>query len=680
MTWPATRAHGGSGSSAAWTSPGIAQVVDAILAPCASLLAAAAILLMGAARGEASLCWIATATCVLWVLHWLWLFLRGGDRVFRPESLLPLPFLAYAAWNCWAVSPTPWTGRAEILVWALGAMFFAIFLHHARRPWILAACGVILLSAVLLSVGIAILQSCSPDWAAWLPCGDLRVGDASFPRTQLSQYEGRASGTFGSPNNFAGMLLLTLPLLAALVLTRRFKMTFRFFLAYVAGILALGLALSASRGAILALVVTLPAWTFLFFPRGWHRTRAQVVGVAVAIVAVFAFAKGDSLVKQRFSKFIATGPNDRIEITPESSRPLMWRSSWAQFMSAPATGTGAGSFDLMFEGNRPKALQRQAEHTHNDYLNVLGDLGAIGLGLILLPIGWLAWRSIRTWRTLPHEVAAKSDFSLRTPSAKAIGGGLAAGLAAFALHEFTDFHMKVPALVLLASIAIALPVRLLNKGFWIVPSSLPARLGIAATVLALATATGGLCLHTFLAEHRVSTARQVLNLAADGKLDAARIDAIAPALRDLLDGAAQLDDENPWPHQYRARLAIIQGSRATEDAERSRLAAEASAGADAALARCPAIWNFHVSKGQSILLAEPDDTAKALPHFERAAELAPRNYQALLYLADAQSRDFAHHDTAIATARRVLELDPDNSQAAAIIKRLEPAKLPRFEF
>ncbi|MCF6178391.1 MAG: tetratricopeptide repeat protein, partial [Geopsychrobacter sp.] len=104
------------------------------------------------------------------------------------------------------------------------------------------------------------------------------------------------------------------------------------------------------------------------------------------------------------------------------------------FVSAPLTGSGAGTFIATYPAWQT-AITRGlvVDHAHNDYLEMLTDLGLIGFGLVCW--FWLAFLKsvIPAWR------------QRRTRAARLISAGAFAGLCSILLHSLTDFNLAIPA-------------------------------------------------------------------------------------------------------------------------------------------------------------------------------------------------------------------------------------------
>lgn len=185
--------------------------------------------------------------------------------------------------------------------------------------------------------------------------------------------------------------------------------------------IASGLWLTGSRAALVAAA----AASVLLVPLArraprWLARRAAFA-VALALVATLPFAV------ERLDPPLATG---RDLPRAFSVRVEMARTAGRMTVSHPVFGVGVGAF-----------LERSAEYitpafravvprenAHNNFLQVLTELGIVGFVPFLWVLGSVAWAVIRSWRS-------------GRPSAAAVGG--AAGLAAFVMTWLTGHPLLI---------------------------------------------------------------------------------------------------------------------------------------------------------------------------------------------------------------------------------------------
>ncbi|TMM12709.1 MAG: O-antigen ligase family protein, partial [Actinobacteria bacterium] len=77
--------------------------------------------------------------------------------------------------------------------------------------------------------------------------------------------------------------------------------------------------------------------------------------------------------------------NSRLVNLSGSGRADYWRVAWREFTENPVLGGGAGSYERYWLRDRPNAFF--ARNAHNLYLEVLAELGPIGLLLLCVALG-----------------------------------------------------------------------------------------------------------------------------------------------------------------------------------------------------------------------------------------------------------------------------------------------------
>jgi O-antigen ligase len=114
----------------------------------------------------------------------------------------------------------------------------------------------------------------------------------------------------------------------------------------------------------------------------------------------------------------------------------------------PLTGTGPGRAVLTWVQDSRRVTSR---YVHNEYLQALAELGFVGLALLVVLLGSLAWT---IWRGRLH-----------APSTT-IWAAAAAGLAALAIHSALDFLWHLPAIPLAGAVlaGLVLPTTSNQKG------------------------------------------------------------------------------------------------------------------------------------------------------------------------------------------------------------------------
>jgi O-antigen ligase len=256
----------------------------------------------------------------------------------------------------------------------------------------------------------------------------------------VSPYLGRASGTYISPNNFAGFLEMLLPLALAYILVGRMKPVTRILLGYATLVMLAGMAMTFSRGgwaaATASVLVLLGA---LIFHRN-HRIPALLLLVALA-------AGGTVFVTNYLSKTLSYIQRMETDLQgkPENIlnfRQGMWTAAEQMWRDHFWWGVGPAHYNYCFREYRPENIQLNPDRAHNDYLNLLADWGTAGGIIVLAGMVTLGAGLRKTWK---YVRPAENDFGRGLSNRFAFFLGASAGLLALAVHSVVDFNLHIPA-------------------------------------------------------------------------------------------------------------------------------------------------------------------------------------------------------------------------------------------
>jgi O-antigen ligase len=190
--------------------------------------------------------------------------------------------------------------------------------------------------------------------------------------------EGRLSGAAGDPNEVATVLVAGLVLAAVLAAIFRRSPVVRLAMVAAVGLCALGVFLTLSRGGLVALALAMIASLFV---AGRWRARAAVL-TAVTVVGALAY----------FAAFAPLEARERVTtIEGGSGRSDIWTVGWRMVEEHPVGGVGVGNFEVssIHYLLEPGAILRDEfivdtpKVAHNTYLQVLAELGVVGLVLFL---------------------------------------------------------------------------------------------------------------------------------------------------------------------------------------------------------------------------------------------------------------------------------------------------------
>ncbi len=167
---------------------------------------------------------------------------------------------------------------------------------------------------------------------------------------------------------------------------------------------------------------------------GHRPLLALAVAVAVAgtlvLAAVVASGPGKDATRKVAEVRFSVTSSDRAEET---------RAALQVAARQPLTGVGPGRADLSWERSDGAVLA--ARYAHNEYLQILAELGVVGLGLLLALFAMVA-RIVRRCRP--------SD------SLRPVWGGAVAGLVALCVHGLFDFGWHLPAIALTGALLVGI--------------------------------------------------------------------------------------------------------------------------------------------------------------------------------------------------------------------------------
>jgi O-antigen ligase len=232
-------------------------------------------------------------------------------------------------------------------------------------------------------------------------------------------------------------------------------------LAAASALVALGLALAERR-------VVPPRPARLAF------SGALVVVVVASFLAVFVRYGGPvTLVRKGYDSFTTTSGetpvnlNKRLFTFSGSYRSELWHVAWDDYRDHPLLGSGPGTYEQYWNQHRP--IQHKVRDAHNIYLEVLAELGPVGLLLLLLALGapLVAGALARSRRLAPFALA---------------------GYAAFLVHASVDWDWEMAAVTIAALACAAALLALADRRD--APPLLSPRVRAAGVVLGLVLAVG----------------------------------------------------------------------------------------------------------------------------------------------------------------------------------------------
>ncbi|UCE43357.1 MAG: O-antigen ligase family protein [Candidatus Aminicenantes bacterium] len=267
-----------------------------------------------------------------------------------------------------------------------------------------------------------------------------------------------ASGTFLNRNHFAGYLEMIIPITIGLIISQVGMMPFSpviwkeklvrlserkiavsILLALGVILMSLALIFSRSRTATVLLAfifVVFVLHAFLNLKRNGLQNKAtKIFIISIFIIILFlSFYIGRDTIFQRFA----------VRHFQNEGRPAIWANTLKIIYDYPIFGSGLGTFAALFPIMEADGEISIITHAHNDYLEYMSDVGAVGFFLFFGGIFFILIQCANIWKRRIH------------PLARALGIGGIIAIISLLLHGVTDFNLQIPSNMLLFSVILSI--------------------------------------------------------------------------------------------------------------------------------------------------------------------------------------------------------------------------------
>jgi len=266
--------------------------------------------------------------------------------------------------------------------------------------------------------------------------------DGAPPAQWTHSFDGRVSASFGNPVYMAGMPLLLLAPLWALLAGERTPRRALFFAAMFA-IAEFLLLATFSRAAWAAAIAGGAAYWLLSRRGGVRREAGARAGAILALVVLAASIAGFTVRSARRPAEFSI--QQRVATVADSQdaslwqRAMIWKTAWETFKDNPVKGVGLNNYVVwhpwhqvpFFKSELWAARASFPDRVHNEYLDAAAETGAVGLAL------------------LAAAMAAMFGMGLKAARGGGARGRLAAAITAggvsTALYALMQFPFHVPA-------------------------------------------------------------------------------------------------------------------------------------------------------------------------------------------------------------------------------------------
>src|SRR5215471_8414197 len=354
------------------------------------------------------------------VLSALWLakqLLDGEINLFRNPLFLPMGAFAglIALQLAFRRTAYPHDTIGDGLLYCAYAMLCFLASQSLLRVSQVRKIAVILAVYGCLVAGFALLQGVAPNGKLyWMR--QPRLG-------------GWIYGPYVNHNHYAGLMEMLVPIPLVISLSHLAQEKTRIACGIAAAVMVGTIFLSGSRGGMLAIFVELAVLGVVLFRQKKSLRIAIAAGAfAVVLVSLLVWLGGKELTTRVAS--ISTEAHGEIS---GGMRLSIDRDTVHMFRKRPILGWGLGTFPVVYPQFRSFHTNFFVNEAHNDYLQLLSEMGLLGLGTMI-------WFFIVLFRRIPQKIR---QWPSNVSGAATLACTL--GVSGILVHSLIDFNLQIPA-------------------------------------------------------------------------------------------------------------------------------------------------------------------------------------------------------------------------------------------
>ncbi len=332
--------------------------------------------------------------------------------LFLPMSVFGLLILVQLTFRITAYSHDTFSGALLYVAYAMLCFVAAQSLLRASQAKKLAVIFAIYGFAI---AGLALLQGISSNGKLyWL---------------RQPHMGGWIYGSYVNHNHYAGLMEMLIPIPLVLSLTRMAHEKERMAAGIAAAVMTGTVFLSGSRGGMLAVFVEFIVLALVLVrQKKSMRVAIGVVAFAVVLVSLLAWLGG----KELTTRVTSISTEARTEISG-GMRLSIDRDALRMFRNRPVLGWGLGTFPVVYPQFRSFYTNFFVNEAHNDYLQLLAELGVLGFGTMI-------WFLIVLYRTALGKIG---NWTSQVTGAVTLACML--GFTGILVHSLFDFNLQIPA-------------------------------------------------------------------------------------------------------------------------------------------------------------------------------------------------------------------------------------------
>ena len=350
----------------------------------------------------------ATALFLVWVVRQL-----GAHRVRVSTHALYLPaimfFLAIVAQLVIHLSAYPYITRYELGKYVAYGVFLFLGGECFREQAAARKIAMLLTAFGGLYAAFAIVQGLE--------------GNGKLYWVRAPQYAGWIYGSYVHHGHYAGLVEMLVPVALVAGTGHLLRTPARALVLFAGCVMAASIFLSAARGGMLAFVAEIVVAVVLLSLVSSRNRQKPVVPLVAILVTIALFVAAASR-GQVFARFGDVRLLDRTAVLRDISQ--MWKQK-------PVLGWGLGTFPTVYPRFRSFFTTANVNAAHNDYAQIVAEVGAVGAILAL-------WFIVALYRkNRPH------TWRWQTEWRRNLQFGALVACTGILVHSLGDFNLQIPA-------------------------------------------------------------------------------------------------------------------------------------------------------------------------------------------------------------------------------------------
>jgi O-antigen ligase len=354
------------------------------------------------------------------LLFALWVVRQAGSGVmeFTGNPLFP-PMLVFAALIVLqlvtGITAYRYQTFSSALLYCAYGLFCFLVVQCLRRSSQIKTLALVFSAYGFLLAMFALLQSITSN------------GKLYWLRTP--RFGGWIYGPYVNHNHFAGLMEMLVPIPLIFFLMHRAQGWRKAMAALAAGVMASTIFLSGSRGGMAAFTVQVAVLSAVLLKQRKARRSSVGLGFFLLITIGLLIWLGGSELTKRMASINAEA---RQELSG-GMRMAIDRDGLKMYAHKPVLGWGLGTFPDVYPRYRSFHTNFFVNEAHNDYLQLLVEVGTLGFATMIWYIVLLCRSAIKKMGNWTEDING------------AVALATIIGVTGILVHSFVDFNLQIPA-------------------------------------------------------------------------------------------------------------------------------------------------------------------------------------------------------------------------------------------